>query len=245
MHTKELNRAYIQHIKNDLDTTKKEILAIQKDFKTEADRFDTDAVEFGIVPKFFTQEIREHFTSITETMYGILIKVIAHYLQDSAYRKLFGFEPLLEQLILSNSGYKSLLPILRIDVFYNEETGAFKFCECNTDGTSGMGEEWDIAHAIENTTVFRTFARGKQIVIDDLFEALIDEFFNIYQDYDKKVADPVIAVVDFMESGVCAEFETFKKRVEARGYKAIVADIRELTYNNNTLYHNDTKIDAV
>ena len=245
MGTKALNREYIQLIENDLETTRKEILAVQKDFKTEADRFDADPVEFGIVPKFFTQEIREHFTSITGTMYGILIKVIERYLKDEEYRKLFGFEPLLEQLILSNSGYESLLPILRIDVFYNEETGVFKFCECNTDGTSGMGEEWDIAQAMASTSVFRTFAQDKNIVQDDLFEALIDEFLKIYDGYDKKVADPVIAVVDFMESGVCAEFETFKKRVEARGYKAIVADIRQLTYKNKSLYHNGIKIDAV
>ena len=70
------------------------------------------------------------------------------YAKDEDYRRLFGFEPKLEELILREPTYDSPIPIARIDIFYNEETGDFKFCEFNTDGTSAMNEDRELNIAI-------------------------------------------------------------------------------------------------
>ena len=40
--------------------------------------------------------------------------------------------------------YDCNIPIARIDIFYDEETGGFKFCEFNTDGTSAMNEDREL-----------------------------------------------------------------------------------------------------
>lgn len=245
MQTNEMNKEYIQLIENDREKTLRDVLAFKKTLKLEADSFNTNPVEFAIVPKFFNQQIREDFRLIAETMYQILIKVIDRYISDEAYRKLFEFDPLLEQLICSDCGYGSLLPIVRIDLFYNEQTKEFTFCECNTDGSSGMAEEMGIAQGMAETEIFGKFTKGKQTEWYDLFAGLIDAFLNIYEGYDKGVENPVIAIVDFLESGVSNEFEAFREKFEERGYKAIIADIRELEYKNKLLYHNEIKIDAI
>ncbi len=57
-------------------------------------------------------------------------------------------EPKLEELILNRPTYYSPIPIARIDIFYNEKTGDFKFCEFNTDGTSAMNEDRKLNIAI-------------------------------------------------------------------------------------------------
>ena len=85
------------------------------------------------IPKVFTRRDIRRFQEIVSVTYGIFQKVIREYLDNPAYRKLFPFSPELEELILVPSRYDSLLPIARFDIFYNEETGDFKFCEINTD----------------------------------------------------------------------------------------------------------------
>jgi glutathionylspermidine synthase len=178
-------------------------------------------------------------------MYGILLKVTRRYLDDAAYRALFRFDPLLERLILSECKYPSLLPIARVDVFYNEDTGDFKFCEFNTDGSSGMAEEMDIAKGLSKMYAFQKFSKDLNVKYYDLFGGLVDQFLKIYETYENKTDHPLIAIVDFLESSVSNEFDTFKQSFEARGTEAVIADIRSLKYHDKNLYYNGRKIDAV
>jgi glutathionylspermidine synthase len=174
-----------------------------------------------------------------------LIKVIGRYLTDERYRGLFKFDPLLEQMILSPCGYESLLPIARIDLFYNEETGDFKFCEFNTDGTSGMAEETDIIKGLSETFAFNKFAKDLDVVYFELYKSWVKEFTAVYNTYEKKNNHPVIAIVDFLESGVSNEFEIFRREFESFGYQCMIADIRQLEFKDRYFYYNGKKIDAI
>ena len=89
-----------------------------------------------LVPKVFLRDEVSRFEYIVNTTYGIFEKVIREYLENPEYRKVFPFSDELQELILTDRGYKTLLPIARFDIFYNEDNGDFKFCEINTDGTS-------------------------------------------------------------------------------------------------------------
>ena len=57
-----------------------------------------------------------------------------------------------EELILRADPAVSLLPMARIDFFYNEQTGAYKYCEFNTDGTSAMNEDRELNLAQQLST---------------------------------------------------------------------------------------------
>ena len=92
------------------------------------------------IPKIYDRKTIETFSEIVDVTYGIFEKVIQKYLDDSEYRKLFPFSKALEELILLPVDYPIAVPVCRIDIFYNEENGQFKFCEFNTDGTSAMNE---------------------------------------------------------------------------------------------------------
>ena len=64
--------------------------------------------------------------------------VIEEYLDNPDYRAMFGFPAELEEMILRRPAYRTLLPVCRLDIFLNEETGDFRFCEFNADGSSAM-----------------------------------------------------------------------------------------------------------
>ena len=84
------------------------------------------------VPKMFTTEDIAYFRQLIKELYGIFDKVIDHYRSDAEYRSLFGYDKRLEELILREKRYNSNIPIARIDIFYNEATKEFCFCEFNT-----------------------------------------------------------------------------------------------------------------
>ena len=78
------------------------------------------------------------FREITEISIRIFEKVIAAYRRNPEYRKLFPFSGELEELILLPAPYDGELAIARLDLFYDQDSGEFRFCEINTDGTAAM-----------------------------------------------------------------------------------------------------------
>ncbi|MCD8316624.1 MAG: carboxylate--amine ligase, partial [Eggerthellaceae bacterium] len=95
-------------------------------------------VAYTFTPRMFNQTSFDIFKKTAETAHRILCKVVTHYLEDPEYRKVFNFDPRMEELILLPRGYDSVIPFARVDTFYNEDTGRIMFCEFNGAGYSGM-----------------------------------------------------------------------------------------------------------
>ncbi len=245
MNTHAINQAYMAAIKYSADSAK-EYAAIAEVFRKEAEAYNKRLpTEFLFIPKIYTPEIVGRFEELTRQCYTILTKITNRYLADPAYRALFGFSAAVEEMILAPAGYDCPIPLMRMDVFFNEESYDFKFCEFNTDGTSGMHEEMLISSRLMETRAFEKFSRGRVLTQYPLVEGWIDTFLNIYAQYPARCAHPTFAIADFLESGVTEEFETFRRGFEARGCKTLIADIRNFRYDGKHLYVGETRIDAV
>lgn len=181
------------------------------------------------VPKILNEETVQVFKQTAETMASIMQKVIREYQKNADYRKLFGFSKRIEELILHNPLYKNILPVCRVDIFYNESDGSFYFCELNTDGSSSMNEDRELCKAFEKTALYKSLNVDYEIRSFELFNSLVDAFLSNYETYPYKAAKPTVAIVDFLELGCSMEeFEQFRKSFERRGVKAYVCDIRSL-----------------
>lgn len=188
------------------------------------------------VPKILNEETVQVFKQTAETMASIMQKVIREYQKNADYRKLFGFSKRIEELILHNPLYKNILPVCRVDIFYNESDGSFYFCELNTDGSSSMNEDRELCKAFEKTALYKILNVDYEIRSFELFDSLVDAFLSNYETYPYKAAKPTVAIVDFLELGCSMEeFEQFRKSFEKRGVKAYVCDIRSLHLCNDKL----------
>lgn len=198
-------------------------------------RYHGNIVYTMYIPKLFTQRAADYFSEITDTMYGIMKKVICEYEKNAEYRKLFGFEKRLEELILRPDRYDCKLPIARIDIFFNEDDFSFKFCEFNTDGASAMNEDRELNNAVARTAAFKKFNERYETYTFELFDSWIDEFMRIYKTYPKAKEKPYVAIVDFMSSASDNEFNVFKERFEKRGISCEICEITELSYEDGKL----------
>src|SRR5699024_6492193 len=121
------------------------------------------------VPRLFDRETREAMKRTAETAHRILVKVIERYLADPAYRRVFDFDPRLEELILLPRGYDSVLPFARVDTFFDEDDLRVRFCEFNADGSSGMNENREITASVARSETFKEFARRHRVEGCELF----------------------------------------------------------------------------
>ncbi|MCL2331877.1 MAG: hypothetical protein FWC54_00070, partial [Actinomycetia bacterium] len=211
-----------------------------------------EVVNFAYLPKLYPTEVIDQFRRIARALYGILAQVIAHYKTDSAYRALFGFDKRLEELILLDPGYDSPIPIMRADIFYQEDTGAFKFCELNTDGASAMNENRELCAAIARTPAFQAMRdRGYDLQAFELFDSWIDQFLSIYRDWASRRdlpsdSKPLVAIVDFQEEATTAEQGQFAQRFRERAVPCDVVDIRALRWDGRRLSTPDGQtVDAI
>lgn len=189
------------------------------------------------VPKILNVETVNVFKQTAETMAAIMQKVIREYQKNAEYRSLFGFSGRIEELILHEPLYQNILPVCRVDIFYNESDGSFYFCEFNTDGSSSMNEDRELCKAFSKTALYRSLESKYQIKSFELFDSLVDAFLSNYETYTYKVENPTVAIVDFLELGCSMEeFEQFRKSFEKRRLKAYICDIRSLHLQDNKLY---------
>lgn len=206
-------------------------------------------IKFGYLPKYFSEEGFAKLKSDLEQAWRILVRVIEEYLDKPDYRALFGFSPELEEMILHRPAYSTLLPVCRLDIFLNEETGEFKFCEFNADGSSAMNENAELYRTYRNTLLYREMDKRYDQVMFELFDSWVRTFLHIYAEGRKPGeqntegpegaagdALPAVAIVDFLEKGSsAAEFTAFREAFERAGCRAYVAEIRDLRYENGRL----------
>lgn len=189
---------------------------------------------WDMVPKIFDRAATARLAHAAETMGRIMEKATRRFRDDAAYRARYRFPARLEQLACAPAGYPCQVPCARVDLFYDEGTGDFRFCEINTDGTSGFLATEAVTSAIMRTETFRTFARRHPSAHPArLFDAWIDALLATWEAWEppagaRKPQSPVIAVVDYAESVSRAEVDEFCRRFADRGIEARFADVRSL-----------------
>lgn len=242
----ELNKDYCRRIEQDKKSHARTAREEIEYMNQSTAKYHGRCVSTLYVPKMFTPEDINCFEQLIETLYGIFDKVIERYRDDASYRELFGFPKKLEELILREPRYSCKIPVARIDIFYNEETKEFKFCEFNTDGSSAMNEDRELNRGLKLTLGYEQLAEKYQIRSFELFDSWVEESLKIYQETEHAVEKPYVAIVDFMESATNNEFEIFAESYRKHGVECEICEIRDLHYRDGRLYGiKETPIDMI
>lgn len=243
---KTFDREYEKTVRDNFEECQKSYKAQREYILNSTAQYHGVFVKTLCIPKIFSKEQWERLKYIAEFTHKILEKTIRRYKKDENFREKFGFDKELEQLILQESYIDSLLPVERVDIFFNEETGDFKFCEINTDGTSAMNEDRELNLALKKTYAFGEFAKAHKTGSFELFDSFVREFMDIYGSYKFKRPNPRVAIVDFLDLGTSNEFEQFRLAFERAGVGAEICDIRKLEYKDGVLYsEKGNRIDAI
>lgn len=244
MNGQSITEEYIEIIKENPEKYHEDYKkAMEKVAKSNA-KYKGKPIPFLYQPMFFTQEDVDKFNKIGATLFSIANKVTQKYIESPQYREKFKYPKLLEELILVDPGYDINVPIGRYDLFYGGGD-KFKFIEVNTDGTSGMNEDNIFSNILLESEAMNIMQERYKIDYFELVDQWVEESLKTYSHFHTKVEKPNIAIVDFMETGITAEFEEIKKAYIKRGHQAEVVEARDLKYVNGKLYHQDTQIHMI
>lgn len=239
-----INKEYIDLVLSNQDYYIKDYLeTLDKVAKSNA-QYKGKPVPFLYHPMFWTEDDIGSFKKIAKNIMSITNKITERFLKDEDFRKKFRYPDFLNDLIVVDNGYDINAPIGRFDIFY-EDYENFKFCEINTDGSSAMNEDNIIARIVKETKAYQDFSNDYEMQYFELLDSWVKESIKIYDKYDKRVENPNVAIVDFVESGTSNEFEDFKKSYIENGYNCIITDPRELEYRDGALYKDDYRIDLI
>ena len=242
----ELNREYCESVAKEKERHAKSAVGEIAYINSSTAKYHGRCVSTLYVPKMFADKDVDAFRGLIKTLYGIFDKVIEQYRKDQEYRALFGFSEKLEELILRKPGYESKIPIARIDIFYNEETGDFKFCEFNTDGSSAMNEDRELNNALKLTLGYKELSEKYEIDTFELFDSWAKASLGIYMETEGAAKHPHVAIVDFMESATNNEFEIFAESYRKFGAECEICEIRDLKFRDGRLYGGmDRPIDLI
>lgn len=236
-----INEDFIDWIKSDWDAHATSALEEIAYMNQSTAKYHGRCVSTLYIPKIFKSVDIERFKNLIKELYGIFDKVIDEYRRNAEYRKLFGFPEELEALILREPRYECKIPIARIDIFYNEKTGEFSFCEFNTDGSSAMNEDRELNIGLMRTKGYKMLEEKFQLSTFELFDSWAKKSLEIYRSVNGAKENPHAAIVDFMESATNNEFEIFADSYRKLGITCEVCEIRELKYRDGKLYGTDGK----
>lgn len=189
MKIREDYRKYIDEHRDKMEQAKKELL---DDIKHTALNFrDEINGKLLTIPRLYSMEDKAVFDEIARVTFGILNKVIKEYMEHEDYRKLFPFTKDMEELILLSKGVGTYLPLARLDIFYHEDTGEFKFCEINADGSSGMNADRIMAEMMIHNPAHQEMLYRYDMYSMELFDSWAEEFLRMYEDHKKSIWENV------------------------------------------------------
>ncbi len=238
--------AYKEHVKSHMEENRKGAMEAKADIECSHLNYNGVLDKSVHIPKVFDEETISHFSQIAKMTHRIFSKVIMEYRGHEDYRRLFPFSKEMEELILLQAPYEGILPMMRMDLFYHEDTGKFKFCEINTDGTAAMIRDYELRKALVHNPAHQSVIREFELKPFELFDTWVEDFISLYGTYKKKRENPNVALVDFLENATLREFEEFVRRFQDAGINCEICDIRSLKYRDGKLYsESGNRIDAI
>lgn len=243
MTSKSFTDQYINYVKENKDIVNDYLDVVNQMEQSDA-KYKGETIPFLYQPIFFTDDEVEEFKQIANIFMSITNKVVRQFVSSPTYRQKFGYSELLEKLILADHGYQTNVPIGRFDLFYGGKN-QYTFCELNTDGSSAMNEDHTLSSILLNTKPIQALKQDYHIEKFELFDSWVNECIKIYREFNPNNPKPTVAIVDFEGSGTPTDFIAFKKAYERKGLKTFILDPRDLTYQENKLYYQDTVIDFI
>ncbi len=177
-----------------------------------------------------------------EKLSKLLMRVPELYLKERKVSAFYDFPDELNEWIAIDPGYSMPVPISRYDGFWDGEN--FRFCEFNTDGTSGIND----IRILDDSFLCTDFGKEAEDKLRlhrfDLPKSILEILIKTYGEFGGK-GIPNIAITDYTEKGTSDEFLFLRDYFISEGYPTEICDLRNFELKKDGLWHSNFKVDLV
>jgi|SRR5580765_1384323 len=140
-------------------------------------------------------------------------------------------------------GYSRLCVTSRLDAYVSES--GFQFLEYNAETPAGVGDQMQLEKVLFGLEHMKTLLAEQSHWRPEPHRRLLSSLLDAYREWGGEEDFPQIAIVDWKGVATESEFRVLQKYFASEGYQTIIADPRELTYDNVYLWAGDFRIDIV
>ena len=212
-------------------------------------RLEKSQVKFGrfTIPTFYKPHIlsprqEQLLKRVNSALMEIVNTATRLYFEEGHLRHYFQLSPEAKTLIEMDPGYLRNVIFARFDAFLQGES--FKVIELNCDSPAGAGYADLLEEMLFEEKLLQGFFSEYGMKRDSRREKVLSALLESWEEFGGYEA-PNIAIVDWRNVRTQPEFEAFKVFFESKGYKATIADPRELSYKGGKLYHKNFRIHLV
>jgi len=124
------------------------------------------------------------------------------------------------------------------------EGESLKLLEFDCDAPAGAAYTDQIEKLFLSESFIKPFSEEHHLVPSEPVQAILTSLLEVYEDFGG-YETPQIALVDWRHARTHAECEYIKSYFETKGYKATIADPRDLQYKGGKLYHKQFRIHLI
>ena len=170
-------------------------------------------------------------------------KVHRAAMADAGFRAQFRLNNWEEELIHVDPGFTAASPTSRMDTFF-DEVEMLWFCEYNAETPAAIAYTDVLTEVYYALPIMREFS--KHYEMRPLFgrHLMLHTLIDCYREWGGRER-PCIAILDWKEVPTYSEFVLFHDYFESQGYDCIIADPREVTYENNRLMADGKQIHLI
>ncbi len=140
-------------------------------------------------------------------------------------------------------GYPRLCVSSRLDSYLSDS--GFQFLEYNAETPAGVGDQMQLEKVLFGLTHLKELLGQRSHWRPEPHRRLLAALLAAYREWGGEEAHPQIAIVDWKGVATESEFHVLQAYFSAEGVKTIIADPRELSYDNVNLKAGDFRIDIV
>ena len=197
-------------------------------------------------PKFLTPEQMFKIRQVCMTLRNIVVKVKDAYFKDKKIAEDVALTETESMLANIDPGFSRICVVSRWDSFWSED--GLKFVELNAENPAGVAYSDIMSQVFLDLPVLKSFSKKYQLESFHIREVLLHAILVTYQKWQGNKSNrvvPNIAIVDWKDVPTFSEFELLQEYFELHGVPTVIADPRELDFQNGRLMKDDFEIDIV
>lgn len=165
--------------------------------------------------------------------------------QSAEFRKQFDLYDWEEELVQVDPGYKTHIPLSRLDAFYITSNNELRFTEYNAEVPAASAYNDVLTEVFYGLPVMGDFLRHYVVRPLPARHSVLHVLLNSYKEWGGGSEKPHIAILDWKEVPTYSEFELFIQYFQSQGVECQIIDPRDVAYKNGRLTCGDFHINII
>ena len=195
-------------------------------------------------PRFLTVEQYHNLQRVLRAVMPAFGKAYRAALSRPEIRAQFMLNDWEEQLIQFDPGFRDPSPTSRMDCFYHTDDSRLYLTEYNAEVPAAAGYNGALSEVFEGLPIMHAFEKEYEVRPLPARHHTLHALLDAYRQWGGNDR-PRIAIVDWREVPTYSEFVIFQDYIRSQGYECVIADPREVEYQDGKLIAGEFHITLV